>query len=158
MTIFAKLTVSWFARVREKRSGLPRARNLSGFLSKAGAFLSGFIFFAAHFAAVKQDKKSSLIKPPFGLSAKLAPRSSPPAKFASPLPVLHLFPNALPPCPLLASARFCLLCQARFLFAPARRASPLPVLHPARRVRRRFVLLGFSFAAIWPLLGKNARS
>ena len=65
MTIFAKLTVSWFARVREKRSGLPRARNLSGFLSKAGAFLSGFIFFAAHFAAVKQDKKSSLIKPPF---------------------------------------------------------------------------------------------
>ena len=96
MTIFAKLTVSWFARVREKRSGLPRARNLSGFLSKAGAFLSGFIFFAAHFIAVKQDKKSSLIKPPFSLSAKPAP-CSPPCQACSPL---------VPP-----------LCQARFPFA-----------------------------------------
>ena len=36
---------------------MPRARNLSGFLSKAGAFLSGFIFFAAHVSAVTQVYK-----------------------------------------------------------------------------------------------------
>ena len=142
MTIFAKLTVSWFARVREKRSGLPRARNLSGFLSKAGAFLSGFIFFRRPCLSRQAGQEVIAHQAPFFLSlpsllparsaplsrraapppcpfcppAKLAPRSSP-AKFASPLPVLHLFPNALPPCPLFASARFCPLCQARFPFA-----------------------------------------
>lgn len=95
---------------------MPRARNLSGFLSKAGAFLSGFIFFSPPISQPSsgtRGHRSSSFAPP----AKLAPRSSP-------LPSLLLL---------------CLFCTssqthfplARYLPPPVfalsvKRASPLP--------------------------------
>lgn len=156
MTIFAKLTVSWFARVREKRSGLPRARNLSGFLSKAGAFLSGFIFFRRPCLSRQagQEVIAHRVLPPCQACSPLVP----PAKFASSLPVLHLFPNALPLLPVICLRPFLPSLSSALPLCPRQARFPFACFAPARRVRRRFVLPGFSFAAIWPLLGKNARS